>query len=121
MSYIPIVPHVPQPEPSPRARRLAVELEETIERFEQEQGRLDGREVQDALGIVERSTTSEGTCSTAGPTLALIGAGLLGFLVLGLAFVRGALPMAGRAPIMIALVVGLLAAGAALVALKSRR
>jgi len=122
MSYIPIVPYVPAPEPSPRARRLAVELEDTIERFEQDQGALDDLEVRQALGIVERSTAGSACGSAVAIKLALVSACALGVLVLGLVLARGGgLPMLGRVPVVMGLVLGLLAVGAVVAFATAKR
>lgn len=120
MSYVPIVPHVPPPEPSPRARRLAVELEETIERFEREQGRLDGDEVEQALGIVQQATVGSGSGTSVATSLVLGLAVLLGGLVLVLALGRAGLPVAGRFG-MVGGVIALLAVGATVFAVRSGR
>jgi hypothetical protein len=98
-----------------------VELEETIERFEQEQGRLDGVELRQALGIVERSTAGPDASGAMATRLALLAAIGLGFLVLGLTFARGGLAALGRTPFVMGLVLGLLAVGAVVAILAARK
>jgi hypothetical protein len=82
MTYVPIIPHTPQP-PSPRARELADQIARVIATFEDAHPAVTKGEVRQAAQLALRTTSSSGAEVVPVVLMLVLLVGVVAYFVLG--------------------------------------